>query len=165
MTSPVRDVVTGGILLAFGLCLFFVFVPIAVPVPESLPARAIAPDLWPKTTSFLIAFFGLFILGRGLVDARVFKAPADSAAEAPPSLVERIRLPLAIGGFFAYWGLIPLVGLPVSSVGAFVLYAVLLGERRPAVVAAVAVATSAGLFYFFTEIASIPIPLGMLFED
>jgi putative tricarboxylic transport membrane protein len=163
--SRLTDVWIGGAILAFGAIVLLILIPLGVVRPDNIPARAISPAFWPKATGWMLVVFGGIVAFEG-----AFKPSVKESAEKTSDSSHRelrtglLRIGLSFVLLYAIWAAINWIGLPVASALIIIIFAVLFGERRLWLLAVVAVLLPLALYYFFDEIANVPIPLGELFE-
>ena len=153
-----RERLTGIGALVFGLLIFFVLIPAGIDQPGSVEHAALAPDFWPKIIAAIIIAMGL------LLTVKPAKEEDEDGEDGGDAVPWRQRLPglaVALGTLFAFYFLIPLLGMVVPGmVMAFGLM-VYAGERRWPRIVAIAAGVPILLYFFFVYVASIPIPLGV----
>lgn len=158
------NTLTGGVIAGFGLVTLFFLIPWGVVVPASLSPTAVSPAFWPRVTAMMLVIFGVLIVVRGMLQRRkIVTAPAFDV-----SVANRRRGALRIIGGFAVlygsWASISVVGLPVASVLIIVILSMAFGERRAIWLIGIAIFLPLFLYVFFSEIAGVPIPLGIIWE-
>ncbi len=158
-----KSVILGSILLlVFGVVLF-VAIPNGIWIPSRLPDGAISPAAWPRVVTIGLMFLGAVLIVQGLKQRKVSPAPTPvpPAADDLPGPVARLKIVAAVALLALYaWGL-HVIGIVLSSALAFFLFALLYGERRLTILLPVAVLLPVGLYYFFTQVAHIPMPTGI----
>jgi len=149
----------GGGVLALGGAVFFYLIPAGVDSPANVAHLSLAPDFWPRIVAVVLALTGLLLMlkpGAAAVD----ESPRESPA--PSSTVARVlRLGVVLAALFGFYALIPHAGMVVP--GMVFIFALLgfAGERRWRLMATVAVGVPLLLYVFFTQVAGVPIPLGV----
>lgn len=166
MRSQHIDVWIGGAIVAFGAFVLLVLIPFGVVMPDHIPARSISPAFWPKTTAWMLIVFGAIValesLSKPANEATADETEHPIGAAGFRSVV--FRMVLGFGLLYAMWGTIQWVGLPAASIAIIFVFGILFKERRHWLLAIVALLIPLALYYFFTEIANVPIPLGSFFE-
>ena len=175
----IRERLTGVGVLLIGLLVFFVLIPAGIDRPGNVEHAALAPDFWPRIIAAVIALMGLLLAlrparedegGEGAGDeAGAGEGAAGDGAGAGEAASVRWpqRLPglaVALGALFAFYFLIPTLGMVAS--GAALIFGLMAyaGERRWLRGGALAAGIPILLYVFFVYVASIPIPLGV-FEN
>lgn len=156
--------VTGGGVLALGALVFLVLIPAGVDSPANVSHLSLAPDFWPRIIAGVLALMGLLLL---LNPGRQIAADDSPLNESPPSPpcpstgARLLRLGAVLAALFGFYAAIPHAGMVAP--GMVFIWALMwfAGERRLRLLAAVAVATPLLLYFFFTQVAGIPIPLGV----
>lgn len=165
MIRRLKDIFLGCLLtIGFGL-VFWVLIPVAVPVPGSIKVAALSPDFWPKIITIGLAVMGLILTIQGLVrlfgERAVKKRKKENATTLTKKRSTFLR-PAGIGfGLLVYYALVEPLGIVVSSIMALLGFALIYGERRWKILIPVAVLLPIGLYYFFVKVANIPMPLGL----
>ena len=145
-----QDLCLGVGILLLALLALLVIIPAGVDPPANIKIRALAPGFWPNIVMLFMAFMGLIIAVQGFLDYRSASAteqprPADQLAPA----IATLRVVTAI---------------VAASMIAILAFTLLSGERRWRYVIPVSLVLPVLLYYFFTHVANVFIPLG-LFED
>ena len=137
--------------VALGLLLFFVIIPIGVVEPSNVSHLALAPQFWPKIISIMIGAMGVILVMRA--------KPGE-----PVSRQWLGRLPgliVALGALFGFYFLIPPLGMVVPGMALIFGLMWYAGERNLIRSILIACAVPILLYCFFVYIANIPIPLGV----
>lgn len=165
MRGRLDDVGIGAAILAFGAIVLLVLIPFGVVHPDNIRAGTISPTLWPKATAWLLVTFGFLVALEGVLTASKKRA-AENSSDSSHSDAGTGLLRVCLGFILLYasWGAIFSIGLPIASGLIILVFGALFGERRLWLLAVVAVIVPLVLYYFFSEIANVPIPLGSLFE-
>ena len=170
-----RERLTGIGVLVLGLLVFFVLIPRGVDQPGNVEHAALAPDFWPRIIAVVIALMGLLLAVRPAQEDDGEKGVSESGAGESSGIGEGSgggeavvhwpqRLPglaVTLGALFAFYFLIPFLGMVASGAALIFGLMVYAGERRWPRVAAIAVGVPVALYLFFVYVASIPIPLGV----
>jgi len=150
----------GGGVLALGAAVFFWLIPAGVDSPANVAHLSLAPDFWPRIIAVVLALTGLLlVLNPGA--AAVHESPSHESP-APSSTVARVlRLGVVLAMLFGFYVLIPHLGMVVPGMAFIFALMGFAGERRWRLMAAVAVGVPLLLYVFFTQVAGVPIPLGV----
>ena len=170
-----RDIFSGGAVALFALTGLFYFVPVGVKSPPNINVPALAPVFWPSIILWLMLGLAVVVLVQGVFS--VMRPEPDNATKhtAPQHKLDTIvgrdddastvtrtaRTITALVLLFVYQALIEVIGMMMASILACVAFSILSGERRYHLFLPVAVLLPILLYYFFTKVAAIPIPLGI----
>ncbi len=171
-----RDIWIGGATIAIAGFGWFVVIPIGVDVPSSVKILALSPDFWPRIIMGMMAACGLVVMAQGYLasqsDDNALQSEPDDAAE--PALADNIvhfetrgqfvRVAMAFAGLFAFYFAVPYIGVVIGAMIIILLSTRFLGVKSWLRSGLLAVIMPVALYFFFTEVAQIPIPLG-LFEE
>ena len=157
------DLIVGGVTAAFACLVMFVFIPLGVEDPGRIDVLALGPAFWP----FVVALF-LFAMG-ALIAVQAWRRSREDRGSgavgmAAATAVSNFALGRWIGAvalMAAYYLLLAPLGMVATSALAMLAFMLLGGERRPAVVGALAVGIPLALFLFFRYVANVVIPLGV----
>ncbi|MEK9582720.1 MAG: tripartite tricarboxylate transporter TctB family protein [Candidatus Puniceispirillum sp.] len=149
-----RNFVSGLIMLAIGVSLVFILIPMGIDTPKKVRYAALSPNYYPYIVAIVLSAIG----GAIIVRSRHFQ-PDDDSPQAHPNAARRICLFLLLLGLYA--GALNLLGFVVASMLALVGSLLLAGERRATIIIPVAALLPVVLYLFFYKIANIPIPLGI----
>jgi len=178
MDDAQRDIWIGGATIAIAALGYFVVIPFGVDVPNSVKILALSPDFWPRIIMGLLTVSGGIVLVQGFL-ARNEPTVTDpeSLSAAPQEDVplgdeivhfntrdQFIRVSLAFIVLFTFYFSAPYAGFVLGCMVLVVVSTRILGVKSWAKSAGLAVILPTLLYYFFTKVAQIPIPLG-LFED
>jgi hypothetical protein len=157
-TSRRRDLSIGLGTVAFFAVVLLAVIPYQIRVPANITVLALSPAFWPTMVCILGILIGLIIVYRGL---RGISFDDDDPLAATEEPREEWRSVAAVVMMFVYLGLVHVLGMLVASMLALLALAWLFGERRLRILLPVAVLLPLGLYYFFTMIAHVPLPLGL----
>ncbi len=146
------DVAMAAACLTFGLIGYFVIVPAAVYVPAKFAGTVNSPDFLPKLVLLLLSGFSALYLVKSL--AAWIKTPAEGWAPRADWMLAG-GTALICAGFVAA---IFLVGLTLAAAICVAATMGYFGERRPTVIAPVAILLPLALWYFFEKMANILFP-------
>lgn len=167
-----RDLAVGLALLTFSLLGLFVVIPLGVVTPGELEFRALSPSFWPMIVmSGLVITSIVICIGSLISNHRTSDQPSPLIDEIEDHVEDRLPLAQGVmkGGavialFFSYYWSINYIGIIAASIVTMILLMLLGGERHTRIVIPVSFTLPVVLYYFFTHIANIPLPLG-LFES
>jgi putative tricarboxylic transport membrane protein len=164
MNPAKKDLVLGIILVLTFSLVFLVVIPAAVVVPGGIKISATAPDYWPKLISAAIALLGLAVLAQGIIGIKQNPTPPpgkEAAGNGENKNSGFFKTATAIIGLLAYYWLVIPLGIVAASMLALPGFAVIYGERRVKVLVPLALLLPMALYFFFTRVANIPMPLGI----
>lgn len=150
--------------MAFGAVVLSVLIPFGVVDPGHLRAGTISPTFWPKATGWMLVVFGALDVLEGILMSRTSSVENSSDGSQSRAGVDFLHACLSFIVLYASWGAIFAIGLPNTSALIILAFGALFGERRLWLLALIAVVVPVVLYYFFTHVAKVPIPLGTLFE-
>ena len=120
-------------------------------------AWSLSPALFPLLLSAGLAFLALALIGQGILRLREGREhPSSVSTGAAP--VSARRAALTFGLCIAYVLLLPLSGFFVGTALFLALFSVLIGERRPAAVAALSLLSPAGILLIFRYALGVLLP-------
>ena len=161
----IRERLTGIGVLVLGLLIFFVLIPAGIDRPGSVEHAALAPDFWPRIIAGIIMLMGLFLTVRPAAEDEGEEhgdSGGGEAVEAAAGWTHRLPgLAVALGTLFAFYFLIPYLGMVAPGIAVILGLMVYAGERRWPMGIAIALCVPILLYVFFVHVASVPIPLGM----
>ena len=168
------DMWIGGGAIALASIGWFFFIPLGVDVPSSVKLMALSPDFWPRIIMAILAFCGLVVLLQGIAEKKSSYRNGYMADDTPEDEEEEItyynsrkqgvRLIAAFAGLFGFYLLSPLIGMVVGCIILVIAATRLLGVVSWTKSMLLAILLPVLLYLFFTEVAYVPIPLG-LFEE
>lgn len=155
-----RARVEGLVLLV--LALGYLWQARAIPSLYQMPGVP-GPTAFPTIVGLVLAACGAWRLVRGAGrEEPPGEAGAAPAAEGGGLLARSGRFYATWAVLLAYLALMPVLGFPVATVPVLAALFVLLGERRPAVVAALSLGAMAVLHLGFAKGLGVQLPLGVL---
>ncbi len=164
------NVLSGVLFLAVSFLLLFVFIPYGVDAPRKVKFAALHPAYYPQLVTYCLLIFGFLVLLGGMrqlffsrqslqANSVATSARSDDQSEKGERFFR--LLPLALLFVVLFFAL-PYLGFPLSTAIALVLLMPLAGERRWHLILPIAVLLPLLLYLFFTQVANIPIPGGVL---
>lgn len=159
MTSRGWDLVIGSGVVGLSLLGLLVIIPAGIVLPGGIEIAALSPDFWPQLVMMGLAVAGAIVLFQGIFPGGT--GPRESEEESLSFGIASLKLVTAILAVFVYYFAITYLGIVLSSCIMLVGLMMLGGERRLAILLPTAVILPVLLFYFFTYVANVPLPLGM----
>ncbi|MCP5366106.1 MAG: tripartite tricarboxylate transporter TctB family protein [Hyphomicrobiales bacterium] len=156
-----QDVVLGAFLTLSAILFITVLIPDGVHVPEGNSIPSLSPDFWIKIIIWCMLGIGLALMFHGIRAARLFIAVDEGDTGTLPLAHAFIKVVVSVVLLFVYWDMIEIIGMPLASMVAVVVFTMLCGERRWKVFLPLAVILPTVLYYFFLKVAHIPMPLGI----
>lgn len=150
------DFLAGLLFLAVGLFLVFVMIPVGIVEPTKVPFAVLAPSYYPRLVAIAMVLIGLAVTARAAT-----KSSGDSELSAPDG-TGAIKLAGAVIVMFAVAFTLPELGFVLGTAIGLAVLLLIAGERSPIVVLLTVVLLPLGLYVFFTKMANIPIPGGVL---
>ena len=152
----IRERFTGIGVLLVGILVFFVLIPYGIDQPANVKHTALAPNFWPKIIAVVIAAMGL------LLSVKPGRKTGSETGSDDEAWAQRLPgLAVSLGSLFAFYFLIPSLGMVAPAAALAFGLMLFAGERRWRLGVAVALGIPILLYVFFTYVASIPIPLGV----
>lgn len=166
-SADLRDLIVGGVTIAFACIVMIVLIPFGVENPGKINVLALGPAFWPFVVAIFLFAMGLLIGGQAIRRARLHGNATAGSDEDQATAASELsdftagRWAGALVLLAAYYLLLNVLGMVVTSALALVSFMVLGGERRPVLVAALAIGLPLVLFLFFRYVANVVIPLGI----
>lgn len=159
LTPRVWDLIIGSGVVALALLGLLAIIPSGVVLPGGVDIAALSPDFWPQIVMICLAIAGAIVLFQGMFPAgnRTDEGEGESLSFGIASL----KLVTAILAVFVYYFAITHLGIVVSSCVVLLGLMLLGGERRLKILLPTALILPVLLYYFFTYVANVPLPLGM----
>ncbi len=151
-----RDLWAGIAFLAIGLVLIFILIPTGVAEPKKVPFAVLSPSYYPRLVAIAMAVLGAVIAVRGVRHA------SDGVRFAAPDGVAALKVCAVFVILFSTAYALPTAGFVLGGAVALAALMLLAGERRPLIVGLNAILLPLVLYLFFTKLANIPIPGGVL---
>jgi putative tricarboxylic transport membrane protein len=152
-----KDLMVGLLLALLGLIFLVALIPFGIVEPRKVKYIAMSPSFYPRLVAIALLLFGLAISVRAY-----FQGYATSEADPSWRQDAWLRVGLVFIFLTAMALLLGLLGFIISSAIAIATLCYLAGERRPYLIALLAIITPLALYYFFVKVALIPIPAGLL---
>lgn len=159
LTPRAWDLIIGSGVVALALLGLLAIIPSGVVLPGGVEIAALSPDFWPQIVMICLAIAGAIVLFQGMFPAG--NRDDEGEGESLSFGVASLKLVTAILAVFVYYFAITHLGIVISSCIVLLGLMLLGGERRLAVLLPTAVILPVLLYYFFTYVANVPLPLGM----
>lgn len=153
-----NDLILSGVTVAFALLVMFVVIPLGVEDPGKINVLALGPSFWPFIIALFICLMGLIV---GVQAFRRYRAGGNPRMAAGGQRFALARWAGALVLLAGYYVLLGLLGMVVTSILALLLFMLLGGERRPALIAAISLILPITLYLFFRYVANVAIPMGI----
>ncbi len=151
-----RDLWAGLVFLLLGVLLITFLIPVGVVEPKKVKFAVLSPSYYPRIVAIAMSIIGLAIA----IGALRRETQVDS------TLTFNLNSAVKVCGVFiiliatAY--ALPHAGFVLTTTIALAVLMLLAGERNPIVIGAVAILLPIFLYLFFTKLANVPIPGGIL---
>ena len=157
------DLIVGGVTAGFGCFVMFVMIPLGVEDPGKIDVLALGPAFWPFVISLFLFAMGVLIGVQAWRRSRETGGAAIADGDGAPAVSDFSfgRWIGAVVLMAGYYVLLEPLGMVATSALAMVGFMLLGGERRPAIIAALAIGIPIALFLFFRFVANVVIPLGV----
>jgi len=154
-----RDLIAGILFVLVAVLLLWWAIPYGIREPNKIKFAALSPSYYPRLVSYCLCAFGLLLLVTRLVSRKTAKAEPTSPIARPHVVWICLALLLTLSG---YYFSLEWLGFIVSSTIALFLLLLLAGERKWSALLLIPLLLPLALHLFFTQIANIPIPSGIL---
>ena len=152
------DITAGLICVVLALLILFVAIPLGVQEPKKVKFVALSPSYYPRLVTYFLLFFGLL-----LVALRFFNKDTQHPIFENSFWRQNIKALLVIVAvLFLYYATLNYLGFVVSSIIALLALLFIAGERKLWALVLIPLGLPFALYYFFTHVANIPIPAGVL---
>jgi putative tricarboxylic transport membrane protein len=154
-----ENLIFGIVMIVFAVAMAFVVIPAGVRVPASVTNLPLSPRFFPYVLTGLV-----FVFAAAFVVMTLFGPPPLPDDEEQPEArpLWPLRLAALAGILAAYALLSERLGMLPMAVLATLVLLVLGDERRPLVVATAGIVLPVVVYAFFTEVAQVPMPEGIL---
>jgi len=151
------DLIAGLLLTCIAVLVVWVAIPYGIQEPKKVKFAALSPSYYPRLVGYCLLAFGLILLA-----TRWFakKNDVDTSSNLRPKWV-LILLAIVVTLAAYYIALEPLGFVLASAIAVFVLL-LLAGERSILALISIPLLLPMALHFFFTNVANIPIPSGVL---
>ncbi len=170
-----RTPLAGALFVVIASLLLWVLIPIGIDAPKKVKFAALHPAYYPRIVVYCLLAIGIFTIVSSLYRTNLTRPTAGesevSSDSASPITNDELS-PAARSGWLSLlflftilctvFFLLPLFGFPLTTAAALVVLLPLAGERRWWLIAIIAITLPMLLYLFFTKVANIPIPGGVL---
>lgn len=151
-----KDVWAGLIVFLIGAALIVYLIPQGIDEPKKVKFAVMSPSYYPRIVAIAMALIGVAIA----VGAATNKSTDSLFAGLDTQSIIKVGTVAII--FLATAYALPHAGFVLTCTVALVALMLLAGERNPLIIAPIALILPFGLHLFFTKIANVPIPAGVL---
>lgn len=151
-----RDLWAGILILLLGALLLAILIPTGIDEPRKVKFAVMSPSYFPRIVAIAMVLVGLAITA----GAAMNKAP-EPMFEGLSSLAA-VKVCIVFLIFLATALALPSAGFLLTCVFAAAALMLLAGERNPVIICLVSILLPIALHLFFTKIANVPIPGGIL---
>lgn len=151
-----RDLWAGLVFLLLGLFLITYLIPAGVVEPKKVKFAVLSPSYYPRIVAVAMSIIGLAIV----IGAARRKTSDDVLLSIDLNAALKVCIVFAV--LFATAYALPDAGFVLATTVALAILMVLAGERNPLVIAGVAILLPIFLHFFFSKVANVPIPGGIL---
>ncbi|MEH6628493.1 MAG: tripartite tricarboxylate transporter TctB family protein [Motiliproteus sp.] len=167
MLTQKKELMLGLGVFALSIALLIVIIPETVVSPGVVANAVLAPSFWPNVVSGMMCLIGgLMVVQRMLERSETESSTPVSevkgkAQEAQSSMETAVRMLWFVAMLVGYYSLIPVIGLPASSVAAFLFFSLFqCRSTYRMTVLSVGLILPLILYVFFFHIAGVDIPQG-----
>ena len=150
-----KDILAASIFVFFGLLLILLLIPRGVVEPGNVELAILSPSYYPKIISYILILIGLGIFIKNFPNG--FFEESEKIEKKYLFRILIIFITILTIVFF-----LPTFGIPLTSGIALLFLLMLGGERRPIIIFLVSTLVPLLIYLFFTKVAQIPIPNGLL---
>ena len=154
-----RDIITGAVVLCFGIVLFCLTFTI-----NEMTISGIGAESMPRLVAIAFGMSGIILISTG-IRAKVLPAPEASSKKNDKAANGHLLVGLNILLFLVYLYALEDIGFLLTTPVYLFLQMVLLsgpGETRPGLFALVSIITALGSYYLFLKAFQIILPAGIL---
>ncbi|MDA9090044.1 tripartite tricarboxylate transporter TctB family protein [Pelagibacteraceae bacterium] len=150
-----KDILAASVFVFFGLLLILLLIPRGVVEPGNVELAILSPSYYPKIISYILILIGLGIFIKNFPNG--FFEESEKIEKKYLFRILIIFITILTIVFF-----LPTFGIPLTSGIALLFLLMLGGERRPIIIFLVSTLVPLLIYLFFTKVAQIPIPNGLL---
>jgi len=151
------DLFAGLLFTCIAALIIWVAIPYGIQEPKKVKFAALSPSYYPRLVGYCLFAFGLILLATRWLSKKV---DSDSSSNLHPRWV-LIFISIVATLAAYYIALEPLGFVLASAIAVFILL-LLAGERSIAALISIPLILPIALHLFFTKVANIPIPSGVL---
>ena len=150
-----KDILAASVFVFFGLLLILLLIPRGVVEPGNVELAILSPSYYPKIVSYILILIGLGIFIKNFPNG--FFEESEKIEKKYLFRILIIFITILTIVFF-----LPTFGIPLTSGIALLFLLMLGGERKPIIIFLVSTLVPLLIYLFFTKVAQIPIPNGLL---
>ena len=150
-----KDILAASVFVFFGLLLILLLIPRGVVEPGNVELAILSPSYYPKIISYILILIGLGIFIKNFPNG--FFEESEKIEKKYLFRILIIFITILTIVFF-----LPTFGIPLTSGIALLFLLMLGGERKPIIIFLVSTLVPLLIYLFFTKVAQIPIPNGLL---
>jgi len=152
-----QDLMAGLLLTCIAVLVIWVAIPYGIQEPKKVKFAALSPSYYPRLVGYCLLAFGLILIATRWVA----KQPevTSSSNLRPKWLLILLAIVVTLAAY--YVALEPLGFVLASAIAVFVLL-LLAGERSVLALITIPLVLPMALHLFFTHVANIPIPSGVM---
>ncbi len=157
MSKTKKDLVLGIMLTVVFLLFTFVYIPIAVEVYDP---QGVTPATWPRFVALSITLLAFILVVSAGIALKVEKYnPDDTAAK-----TDWTRFGLTTICLISFYFLVDFLGIVLASMIVFLCFSRICGKCNWKIVVPIALILPIVLYFFFTKLAHVPMPLGVFYD-
>jgi len=153
-----RDLVAAVGFIVIALGILFVAIPYGVQEPKKVKFVALSPSYYPRLICYCLLGFGIALLARQIFSA----LKKDTAKFIDDQTIKKVYLLAVAVLLFAYYLSLPFLGFVLASSIVLFLLLLLAGDRNYFALVSIPLLLPICVYLFFTKVANIPIPAGIL---
>ncbi len=172
------DIIAGIGFMVLAAIIIWIAIPYGVQEPKKVKFAALSPSYYPRLVAYCLFAFGALLTASRLLKKDQNSKDQNDAAQNKPDLpgsidekpdnadsstASMVKLAGVAIVLLLYCVALPFFGFMASSACVLLVFLVLAGERNALWLIILPIVLPVSLHYFFTNVANIPIPVG-LFE-
>ncbi|MGK0272079.1 MAG: putative tricarboxylic transport membrane protein [Cocleimonas sp.] len=152
----------GVFFLVFGALSYFILIPQGIVVPSNIQHFTTSPAFWPNIITVIIAIMGLLLVLQNSDVEDINTEDIEEELEDHTSWKTRApRLLIILSMLFAFYFSIEKFGMVAPAMLLILILMLFAGYRRWSLILLFSILVPTALYFFFTHVANIPIPLGI----
>lgn len=151
-----KDFWSGLIMVVIGATLLALLIPTGIDEPKKVKFAVMSPSYYPRIVAILMVLVGLAVAIGGA------RRPAETAVPEVVDVAAIAKVAAVFAIFLTAAFALPHAGFVLTCTLALVALMTLAGERNPVIIVLVALLLPFCLHLFFTKVANVPIPGGIL---
>ncbi len=151
-----RNLLSAAVFILLATAIIWIAIPYGVQEPKKVKFVALSPSYYPRLVSYCLLALGCLILIRSLLPK-----PLNPTNQQESTSRYQLLVPIVFILFLLYWFL-EYLGFVLGPILALLAMLLLAGERNIVAILIISVTLPLCLYLFFTQVANIPIPGGIL---